>query len=163
MNNHCRINPLVFFLLVFIFAPCSHTSSLTQHIPLPSYIAMSVLECVWELVGWVSSWEVWWSVSGVDVDGPWSQARAWLLKRSLFCASEPVLPVLFHPCRWGWGGIYPPHAFTRLAWLDAGLNGIVTARLWEVLTGPYANFNECTRNVGFIHLNSAAEPYLHLD
>lgn len=79
--------------------------------------------------GWSGSWELWWSVSSVDVDGPWSEARAWLLKCSLFCASEPALPVPFRPCRWGWAGIYPPLAFIPLALLDAGLNGIVTTRL----------------------------------
>ena len=40
--------------------------------------------------------------------------------------------------------------------LDAGLNGVVTAQLGGVLTGPYANFNEYKRAVVFIHLNSAA-------
>lgn len=53
-------------------------------------------QCV---AGRACSWEVCWSVSSVDVDGPWSEARAWLLKRSLFCASEPALPVVFRPCR----------------------------------------------------------------
>lgn len=85
--------------------------------------------CVSVCGGWAGSWELWWSVSSVDVDGPWSEARAWLLKCSLFCASEPALPVPFRPCRWGWAGIYPPLAFIPLAPLDAGLNGIVTTRL----------------------------------
>lgn len=77
--------------LVFTHTGFLHFSGLV-----PLAVCLSV--CM-ELVGWAGSWEVWWSVSSVDVDGPWSEARAWLLKRSLFCASEPALPVLFHPCR----------------------------------------------------------------
>lgn len=83
-----------------LLAPTSNTCSQICGLHFSCLVSPAVcLSVRIELVGWASSCEVWWSVSSVDVDGPWSEARAWLLKRSLFCASEPALPVLFHPCR----------------------------------------------------------------